>query len=146
MDSFKLLNSYFFTISPIENGFQLRVNTGGKEYIWPSTYVSLEAVGKEILRALTTASECRGEHDPSSEFWTSRDGLQSEADVCKLSRPENPSHRIWEHITAADCNQQVIGSNPIAGSWPPERIYRRFTLFERPIENRLLAKVLPLFR
>jgi hypothetical protein len=65
MDSFKPLNSYFFTISPVENGFQLRVNTAGKEYIWPSTYVSLEAVGKEILRALTTASDCSGEHDPT---------------------------------------------------------------------------------
>jgi hypothetical protein len=66
MDSFKLPDSYFVTVSPVENGFQLRVNTGGKEYIWPSTYVSLEAVGKEILRALTTASECRGEsqHKP----------------------------------------------------------------------------------
>jgi hypothetical protein len=62
MDSFKPLNSYFFTISPVENGFQLRVNTAGKEYIWPLTYVSLEAVGKEILRALTTASDCSGEH------------------------------------------------------------------------------------
>ena len=61
MDSFKLPDSYFVTVSPVENGFQLRVNTGGKEYIWPSTYVSFEAVGKEILRALTTASECRGE-------------------------------------------------------------------------------------
>jgi hypothetical protein len=63
MYSFKALDSYFFTISPVENGFQLRVNTGGKEYIWPSTYVSLEAVGKEIFRALTTASECRGERN-----------------------------------------------------------------------------------
>jgi hypothetical protein len=61
MKSFKLLDSYFFTVSPVENGYQLRVNTGGKEYIWPSTYFSLEAVGKEILLALTTASECRGE-------------------------------------------------------------------------------------
>ena len=63
MYSSKLLDSSFLTVSPIEDGFQLRVNTGGKEYIWPSTYVSLEAVGKEILRALTTASECRGERN-----------------------------------------------------------------------------------
>jgi hypothetical protein len=61
MKSFKLLDSYFFTILPVQNGFQLRVNSAGKEYIWPSTYFSLEAIGKEILRALTTASECRGE-------------------------------------------------------------------------------------
>jgi hypothetical protein len=61
MNTFKLLDSYFFTVLPVQNGYQLRVNSGGKGYIWPSTYFSLEAVGKEILRALTTASECRGE-------------------------------------------------------------------------------------
>jgi hypothetical protein len=61
MNSFQQLDSYFFTVFPVENGYRLRVNSGGKEYIWPSTYSSLEAVGKEILRALTTASECRGE-------------------------------------------------------------------------------------
>jgi hypothetical protein len=61
MNSFQQLDSYFFTVLPVENGYRLRVNSGGKEYIWPLTYSSLEAVGKEILRALTTASECRGE-------------------------------------------------------------------------------------
>lgn len=61
MDSFKVLDSYFFTVLPVENGYLLRVDSGGKEYTWPSTYISLEAVGKEILEALTTASECRGE-------------------------------------------------------------------------------------
>lgn len=62
VNSFKLLDSYFFTVVPVENGYKLRINSGGKEYIWPSIYSSLEAVGKEILRALTTASECRGEN------------------------------------------------------------------------------------
>jgi hypothetical protein len=74
MDSFKVLDSYFFTVLPVENGYQLRVDSGGKEYTWPSIYISLEAVGKEILRALTTASECRGEikkHPPASN---QRDG------------------------------------------------------------------------
>jgi hypothetical protein len=79
MNSFQQLDSYFFTVLPVENGYRLRVNSGGHEYIWPSTYSSLEAVGKEILRALTTASECRGEikkkHPPASDaegrrlFW-----------------------------------------------------------------------------
>ena len=69
MDSFKLLDSYFFTVLPVENGYLLRVDSGGKEYTWPSMYISFEAVGKEILWALTTASECRGEikkHPPAS--------------------------------------------------------------------------------
>jgi hypothetical protein len=61
MNSFQQLDSYCFTVLPVENGYRLRVNSGGKEYNWPSTYSSFETVGKEILRALTTASECRGE-------------------------------------------------------------------------------------
>jgi hypothetical protein len=66
MNSFKLLDSYFFTVLPVASGYQLRVNIAGKQYIWPSTYSSLETVGKEILRALTTASECRGEISPQA--------------------------------------------------------------------------------
>jgi hypothetical protein len=64
MNSLELRDSYFFTVLPVESGYQLRVNSGGKDYIWPSFYPSLETVGKEILRALTTASECRGEIPP----------------------------------------------------------------------------------
>jgi hypothetical protein len=50
-----------FTIFPDENGYQLRVNRGSAEYSWPHIYPNLEKVGEEILKALTTASECRGE-------------------------------------------------------------------------------------
>jgi hypothetical protein len=64
MNSLELRDSYFFSVLPVESGYQLRVNSGGKDYIWPSTYSTLETVGKEILRALTTASECRGEIPP----------------------------------------------------------------------------------
>jgi hypothetical protein len=64
MNSLELRDSYFFSVLPVESGYQLRVNSGGKDYIWPSFYPSLETVGKEILRALTTASECRGEIPP----------------------------------------------------------------------------------
>jgi hypothetical protein len=49
MDAFKLLDLCFFTVLPVENGYQLRVNNAGKQYIWPSTYFSLEAVGKKNL-------------------------------------------------------------------------------------------------
>jgi hypothetical protein len=49
MDAFKLLDLCFFTVLPVENGYQLRVNNAGKRYIWPSTYFSLEAVGKKNL-------------------------------------------------------------------------------------------------
>jgi hypothetical protein len=64
MNSLELRDSYFFSVLPVENGYQLRVNSGGKDYSWPSTYSTLEATGNEILRALTTASECRGEIPP----------------------------------------------------------------------------------
>ena len=50
-----------FTILPAENGYRLRVNHGAAEYLWPSTYPTLEKAGEQILKALTTASECRGE-------------------------------------------------------------------------------------
>ena len=53
--------SFQFTILPAENGYRLRINHGGAEYLWPDIYPTLEKAGKEILKALTTASECRGE-------------------------------------------------------------------------------------
>ena len=53
--------AFQFTIFPAENGYRLRVNCGAAEYLWPEFYSTLEKAGKEILRALTTASECRGE-------------------------------------------------------------------------------------
>jgi hypothetical protein len=42
----------FFTVLFVENGYQLRVNSGGK-YL-PVYLLSLEAFEKEILRVLTT--------------------------------------------------------------------------------------------
>ena len=50
-----------FTIFPEENGYQLRVNCGAAEYFWPHIYPTLEKAGEQILKALKTASECRGE-------------------------------------------------------------------------------------
>ena len=50
-----------FTIFPEENGYQLRVNCGAAEYFWPHIYPTLEKAGEQILKALKTVSECRGE-------------------------------------------------------------------------------------
>jgi hypothetical protein len=55
-----------FTIFPEKNGYQLRVNHGSQEYLWPDLYPTLEKVGEEILRTLTTAAECRGEIEQKS--------------------------------------------------------------------------------
>lgn len=54
--------SFQFTILPAENGYRLLVNHGTAEYLWPDVYLTLEKAGKEIVRALTTASECRKEN------------------------------------------------------------------------------------
>ncbi len=53
--------SFQFTIWAVEKGYRLSVNHGLAEYGWPNIYPTLEKAGQEILRALTTASECRGE-------------------------------------------------------------------------------------
>jgi hypothetical protein len=58
------IRPFQFTILPAENGYRLRVNHGAAEYLWPSTYPTLEKAGEQILKALTTASECRGESQP----------------------------------------------------------------------------------
>src|ERR1700686_1344274 len=55
-----------FTIFPEKDGYQLRVNHGSQEYLWPDFYPTLEKVGEEILRTLTTAAECRGETEQKS--------------------------------------------------------------------------------
>ena len=53
--------SFHFTVSPVENGYRLHVSYGQEEYVWPDLYGTLEQAGKQILQALTTASESRGE-------------------------------------------------------------------------------------
>ena len=53
--------SFHFTVLPVENGYPLHVSHGEEEYLWPHLYITLEQAGKEILKALTTASESRGE-------------------------------------------------------------------------------------
>ena len=55
------MRSFQFTVSPVEKGYRLRVKYGEEEYTWPDIYNTLEQVGKDILQALTTASESRGE-------------------------------------------------------------------------------------
>lgn len=58
------MRSFQFTVLPVENGYRLRVKYGEEEYMWPDIYNTLEQVGKDILQALTTASESRGEKKP----------------------------------------------------------------------------------
>jgi hypothetical protein len=53
--------SFQFTVFAAENGYRVRVKHGEVEYVWPHLYKTLEHAGKEILKALTTASESRGE-------------------------------------------------------------------------------------
>jgi len=53
--------SFQFTVLPVENGYRLHVYYGEEEYMWPDLYSTLEQAGKQILQALTTASESRGE-------------------------------------------------------------------------------------
>jgi hypothetical protein len=55
------MKSFQFTVSAAENGYRVRVKHGEEEYVWPDIYKTLEHAGKEILKALTTASKCRGE-------------------------------------------------------------------------------------
>jgi hypothetical protein len=55
------MKSFNFTVFAAENGYRIRVNQGENEYLWPDTYATLEQAGKEILKALTTASQSRGE-------------------------------------------------------------------------------------
>lgn len=50
-----------FTVLPVENGYRLKVSYGEEEYMWPNLYGTLEQAGKQVLQALTTASESRGE-------------------------------------------------------------------------------------
>ena len=58
--------SFQFTVSPVDNGYQLHVSYGQEEYMWPDLYGTLEQAGKKILQALTTASESRGEISKST--------------------------------------------------------------------------------
>ena len=53
--------SFQFTVFPVENGYRVRVVHGDNKYQWPGVYSTLEQAGEEILRALKTASLCRGE-------------------------------------------------------------------------------------
>jgi hypothetical protein len=74
------MRSFQFTVTPVENGYRLRVKYGDEEYIWPDIYTTLEQVGKDILQALTTASESRGEEKCL--------GLKLNATACQsLQRP-----------------------------------------------------------
>ena len=57
-----LAESFQFTILPAKDGYQLLVNHGAAEYLWPDIYSTLEKAGEQILKALTTASECRAEN------------------------------------------------------------------------------------
>jgi hypothetical protein len=61
--------SFQFTILLTENGYRLLVNHGATEYVWPDLYSTLEKAGEQVLKALTTASECRAEpHHDIREF------------------------------------------------------------------------------
>src|ERR1700693_1393442 len=53
--------SFHFTVLPVENGYRLHVSYGEQEYMWLDLYSTLEQAGKQILQALTTALESRGE-------------------------------------------------------------------------------------
>jgi len=53
--------SFHFTVLPVESGYRLHISYGEQEYTWPDLYGTLEGAGKQILQALTTASESRGE-------------------------------------------------------------------------------------
>jgi hypothetical protein len=55
------MKSFQFTVFSAENGYRVRVKYGEEEYVWPDIYKTLEHAGKEILKALTTASKSRGE-------------------------------------------------------------------------------------
>jgi hypothetical protein len=60
--------SFQFTVLPLENGYRLQVSYGEEEYMWPDLYGTLEQAGKQILQALTTASESRGEIPKSTSI------------------------------------------------------------------------------
>jgi hypothetical protein len=55
------MKSFQFTVFAAEDGYRVRVKHGDEEYVWPDIYKTLEHAGKEILKALTTASVSRGE-------------------------------------------------------------------------------------
>jgi hypothetical protein len=55
------MKSFQFTVFAAESGYRVRVKYGDDEYVWPAIYKTLEHAGKEILKALTTASKSRGE-------------------------------------------------------------------------------------
>jgi hypothetical protein len=55
------MKSFQFTVFAAENGYRVRVKYGEEEYVWPEVYKTLEQAGIEILKALTTASQSRGE-------------------------------------------------------------------------------------
>jgi hypothetical protein len=59
---FKRMRSFQFNVFPVENGYRLRAKYGEEEYVWPDIYKTLVHAGEEILKALTTASESRGEN------------------------------------------------------------------------------------
>jgi hypothetical protein len=53
--------SFQFTVFAVENGYRVRVVHGDDKYQWPNVYNTLEEAGEEILQALKTASQSRGE-------------------------------------------------------------------------------------
>jgi len=55
------MKQFQFTVFTVEGGYHVRVEDGRNEYTWPDTYVTLEQAGQQILKALKTASEGRGE-------------------------------------------------------------------------------------
>jgi hypothetical protein len=55
------MKSFQFIVFAVENGYRVRVKYGEEEYEWPDIFKTLEHAGKEILKALTTASKSRGE-------------------------------------------------------------------------------------
>jgi hypothetical protein len=55
------MRSFQFTVFAVESRYRVRVKYGEEEYVWPDIYQTLEHAGKEILKALTSASVSRGE-------------------------------------------------------------------------------------
>ena len=95
--------SFHFTVLPVENGYRLHVSYGEQEYMWPDLYRTLEQAGKQILQALTTASESRGETSkntpPSAIF--GRGHLRKALRDRQLALAELV-HAIREHRKIAD--------------------------------------------
>jgi hypothetical protein len=76
--------SFHFTVLPVEKGYRLHVCHGEKEYMWPDLYGTLELAGKQILQALTTASESRGEISKNTSV---RQGNLRRDHLGKAARP-----------------------------------------------------------